>query len=195
MPREPEQYRRVLEDQLEELERLSRLAERLLFLCREDAGLVPMSRELVRLDAVVEDVAEHMRVVAEEKGVRLEADRVVPCHVKGDEDQLRRLLFNLLDNAIKFTPAGGTVAIETACVDAKVRIVVTDSGIGIPPEHLPHVFKRFYRVDPARGREVGGAGLGLAIARSIAEAHGGSIEMESTVGEGTRVILTLPAAP
>ena len=76
-----------------------------------------------------------------------------------------------------------------------MRIAVSDSGIGIPPEHLPHVFERFYRVDPARGREVGGAGLGLAIARSIAEAHEGSIEMQSTVGAGTRVILTLPAAP
>jgi two-component system, OmpR family, heavy metal sensor histidine kinase CusS len=194
-PREPEQYRRVLEDQLEELERLSRLAERLLFLCREDAGLVPMSRELVRLDEVVEDAAEHMRVVAEEKGVRLETAGVVPCHINGDEDQLRRLLFNLLDNAIKFTPAPGTVTVESACVDATVRTVVTDTGIGIPPEHLPHVFKRFYRVDPARGSEVGGTGLGLAIALSIAEAHGGSIEMESTVGEGTRAILTLPAAP
>jgi len=195
MPREPDQYRRVLEDQLEELERLSRLAERLLFLCREDAGLVPMSRELVGLDALVEDVVEHMRVVAGERGVSLEADRIAPCRVKGDEDQLRRLLFNLLDNAIKFTPAKGTVAIETACVDNNVRVVVTDSGIGIAPEHLPHVFKRFYRVDPARGRDVGGTGLGLAIARSIAEAHEGSIEMQSTVGEGSSVILTLPAVP
>jgi two-component system, OmpR family, heavy metal sensor histidine kinase CusS len=194
-PREPEQYRRVLEDQLEELERLSRLAERLLFLCREDAGLVPMSRELVRLDEVVEDIAEHMRVVAEEKGVTLETDGIVPSQINGDEDQLRRLLFNLLDNAIKFTPATGTVTVESACVDARVRIVVSDTGIGIPPEHLPNVFKRFYRVDPARGRDVGGAGLGLAIARSIAEAHGGSIELESTVGKGTRAILTLPAEP
>ena len=175
---------------------MSRLAERLLFLyCREDAGLVPMSRELVRLDETIENVAEHMRVVAEEKGVGLESDRVVPCHINGDEDQIRRLLFNLLDNAIKFTPATGTVTVESACVDAKVRIVVTDSGIGIPPAHLPHVFKRFYRVDPARGSEVVGTGLGLAIALSIAEAHSGSIEMESTVGEGTRAILTLPAEP
>jgi signal transduction histidine kinase len=156
---------------------------------------VPMSREFVRLDEVVEDVAEHMRVVAEAKGVKLEADRVVPCQAKGDEDHLRRLLYNLLDNAIKFTPARGTVIVEVACGDAKVSIIVTDSGNGIPPEHLPHVFKRFYRVEPARGREMGGAGLGLAIARSIAEAHGGSIEMESTVGEGTRAILTLPAEP
>jgi heavy metal sensor kinase len=195
MPREPDHYRRVLEDQLEELERLSRLAERLLFLCREDAGLVPMSRELVQLDAVVTDVVEHMRVVAEEGAVRLEADRIAPCRVKGDEDQLRRLLFNLLDNAIKFTPPEGKVAIETACADARVRISVADSGIGIPAEHLPHVFKRFYRVDAARGREVGGTGLGLAIARSIALAHEGSIEIESTDGQGTLVTLTLPAAP
>jgi two-component system, OmpR family, heavy metal sensor histidine kinase CusS len=194
-PREPAQYRGVLEDQLEELERLSRLVERLLFLCREDAGLMPMSRELVRLDEVVKNVADQMRVVAEEKAVRLEADPVVPCHVKGDEDQLHRLLFNLLDNAIKFTPAAGTVTVETACVDGNLSIVVKDSGIGIPPEHLPHVFKRFYRVDPARGGEVSGAGLGLAIARSIALAHGGSIEMESTVCQGTRVRLTLPAQP
>jgi len=195
MPREPEHYRRVLEDQLEELERLSRLAERLLFLCREDAGLVPMSHELVRLETVAEDVVEHMQVVAEERGVRLKADRVTPCHVKGDEDQLRRLLFNLLDNAIKFTPSTGSVEIETACVDGKVRIAISDSGIGIPPEHLPHVFERFYRVDPARGREVGGTGLGLAIARSIADAHEGSIEIQTAVGQGTQVILTLPAAP
>ncbi len=194
-PREPEHYHRILEDQLEELERLSRLVERLLFLCREDAGLVPMSRELVRLDEVVTNVAEQMQVVAEQRALRLEADCVVPYQVKGDADQLHRLLFNLLDNAIKFTPALGTVKVETARVDAKVSIVVTDSGIGIPPEHLPNVFKRFYRVDPARGGEAGGAGLGLAIARSIAEAHGGSIAMESTLGEGTRVIVTLPAEP
>jgi heavy metal sensor kinase len=195
LPREPEQYRAILEDQLEELERLSRLAERLLFLCRGDAGLVPRACQPVDLREVVEDVAEHMRVVAEENGVTLQAEGVAPCSIPGDEDQLRRLLFNLLDNAIKFTPASGTVRIETTCGDAEARIAVTDSGIGIPPEHLPHVFQRFYRVDPAREPDMGGAGLGLAIARSIAEAHGGSIAIESTVGIGTRVILTLPVKP
>jgi signal transduction histidine kinase len=133
--------------------------------------------------------------VAEERGVRLEALRVAPSHVTGDEDQLRRLLFNLLDNAIKFTPSNGSVVIETVCADGKVCVTVSDSGVGIPPEHLPHVFERFYRVDPARGREVSGTGLGLAIARSIAVAHDGSIEMHSTFGLGARVILTLPAAP
>jgi heavy metal sensor kinase len=195
MPREPEEYRAILEDQLEELDRLSRLADRLLFLCREDARLVPVARRPVDLCDVVEGVADHMRVVADEKGVMLHVEKRASCVAQGDEDLLRRLLFNLVDNAIKFTPASGTVTIETTCADSEARIVVADSGIGIAPEHLPHVFQRFYRVDPARESDMGGAGLGLAIARSIAQAHGGSIEIESTVGVGTRAILTLPVKP
>jgi heavy metal sensor kinase len=195
MPREPEQYQAILEDQLEELERLSRLADRLLFLCRGDAGLLPIANEPVELREIVADVAEHMRLVAEEKGVTLHTRGTTPCPIQGDEDQLRRLLFNLLDNAIKFTSARGSVTIETACTEEKMGIAVSDTGIGIPPEHIPHVFQRFYRVDPARGPDMGGTGLGLAIARSIAEAHGGSLTIESTVGIGTRVILTLPAKP
>jgi heavy metal sensor kinase len=195
MPREPEQYRSILEDQLEELERLSRLAERLLFLSRGDAGLVPVARHPVDLCEVVDKVVEHMRVVATEKGVRLKTEGASACSVPGDEDQLRRLLFNLLDNAIKFTPAGGTVTIDISRDDAKAQVVVRDCGIGIPPEHLPHVFQRFYRVDPTREEAVSGTGLGLAIARSIAEAHGGSIAIESIVGKGTRVTLTLPIKP
>jgi heavy metal sensor kinase len=190
LPREPEQYRAILEDQLEELERLSRLAERLLFLCREDARVAPIARQPVDLRAVAEDVAEHMRVVAEEKGVRIPAEDGAPCSIEGDEDLLRRLLFNLVDNAIKFTAAGGNVMIKTARGDGEARITVTDTGIGIAPEDLPHVFQRFYRVDSASGQD--GTGLGLAIARSIAEAHGGSIAIESTIGVGTRAIVTLP---
>jgi heavy metal sensor kinase len=194
-PREPEQYRAILEDQLEELERLSRLADRLLFLCREDAGLVPMARQPLDLREVVEDVTEHMRLVAEEKAIELHAEKFAPCSISGDEDQLRRLLFNLVENAIKFTPAGGTVRIEAIRAESEARVVVTDSGIGIPPEHLPHVFQRFYRVDSARGAGIDGTGLGLSIARSIAEAHGGSVTVESTVGVGTRATLSLPLQP
>jgi signal transduction histidine kinase len=195
MPRQPEQYRAILEDQLEEVERLSRLAERLLFLARGDAGLLPLAKQAIDLRAVVEKVAEHMRVVAEEKRVTLHTEGVSGCSLEADEDQLRRLIFNLVDNAIKFTPAQGTVAINTSCHDSRARVVVVDSGIGIPSEHLPHVFQRFYRVDPARDATTSGTGLGLAIARSIAEAHGGSISVESTVGAGTRVTLTLPIKP
>jgi heavy metal sensor kinase len=194
-PREPEQYRAILEDQLEELERLSRLADRLLFLCRGDAGLVPLARRPVDLREVVENVAEHMRVVAEERGVALLAEGLSECAVSADEEQIRRLLFNLVDNAIKFTPAKGKVRIDIIRCDAEARIVVVDTGIGIPPEHLPHIFQRFYRVDPTRNSDAAGTGLGLAISRAIAEAHGGSIAIESAVGAGTRVVLTLPVSP
>jgi heavy metal sensor kinase len=195
LPREPEQYRDVLENQLEELERLSRLAERLLFLCRGDAGLLPILRRPVDLHEIARDVCEHMQVVAQEKGVTVNVAGVAPCTVCGDLEQLRRLLFNLVDNAIKFTPAPGRVTVEAVSLADTGRLVVTDSGTGIPPEHLPHVFQRFYRVDPARASDVGGAGLGLSIARSIAEAHGGTIEIESTVGAGTRVVVIVPVRP
>jgi heavy metal sensor kinase len=191
-PRDPADYRRVLEDQLEEIERLSRLADRLLFLCRCDAGLRPGAQTPVRIDDAARAVAEHMRAVAEGKRITLEVRRADRCSVRGDEDQLRRLLFNLVDNAIKFTPNGGAVTVECRRDDGRADVIVADTGVGIPAEHLPHVFERFYRVEPARDGESGGAGLGLAISRTIAEAHGAELRIESAVGEGTRVILNLP---
>lgn len=191
MPRDSEEYRQVIETMLEQVLRLSRLAEQLLSLCREDAGLVPRVRKPVKLDDVLRDVAEHMRAVAGERGLSLYEEHVAPCRVPGDEDQLRRLLFNVVDNAIKFTPEG-SITLRGEVKEGCVRVVISDTGIGIAAENLPHVFERFYRVDPARGQEVEGTGLGLAIGRSIAEAHGGELQIESTLGVGTHVILTLP---
>jgi heavy metal sensor kinase len=196
LPRDSEEYRSVLEEMLEEIERLTRLSEQLLFLCREDIRLVPVTRESVRIDELVGEVVDHVRVVAAEKRQTIAVDFSGPCAVLGDADQLRRLLFNLLDNAIKYTKNGGSIRVQGAHLSEKVRVVVADNGIGITAEHIPHVFERFYRVDPARGREATeGIGLGLAICRSIAEAHGGCIEVESDIGRGTRVTFTLPASP
>jgi heavy metal sensor kinase len=193
LPRDAEQYREVLEDLLEEIERLSRLAEQLLFLCREDAGLVPQSRQTVRLDELIHEVADHMRVVAAEKRQTITVDNRTHCPVAGDDHQLRRLLANLLDNAIKYTSTGGAITVNSECLSEQVRVVVADNGSGIAADHLPHIFDRFYRVDPARGREtIDGIGLGLAICRSIVDAHGGTIDVESTVGRGTQVSFTLP---
>lgn len=194
-PREPDHYRRVLGDVLEEVERMTGLAEQLLFLAREDAGLVPSSVGETRLDELVGAALEHLRVVAAAKGLTLDGTGLEPCVVRADAGQLRRLLFNLLDNAIKFTPPGGSVRVGLRRSDAGVVLDVADTGAGIPAEHVPRVFERFYRVDPARGPETEGTGLGLAICRAIAEAHGGRIEIESEVGRGTRAILTLPARP
>ena len=115
-----------------------------------------------------------------------------PCHVLGNAEQLRRLLFNLLDNAIKFTPAGGSIDIRVERQKGQAKVIVSDSGIGIAPEHLPRIFDRFYRVDSARSRRTGGNGLGLSICKSIAEAHQGFIEVVSQPGKGTQVTLTLP---
>jgi heavy metal sensor kinase len=191
-PREPDQYRRFLEDILEEEERLKRLAEQLLFLCREDAGLSPEVRQVVRLDAIVRQAAEPMGELAAAHGLTLTAEQLEPCAISGDPDGLRRLLFNLLDNAIKYTPEGGEVETRCRCDGNSVTLTVSDTGAGIPPEHLPRVFERFYRVDPARSREGGGIGLGLAICRAIVESHGGTIRLESAEGEGTKVIVSFP---
>lgn len=192
-PRSPEQDGRVLEDLSEEIERLTRLVSQLLFLCREDVGLPTGPREAVRLDEVVREVAGHMQVMAEEKAVSLDVACGRPRLVQGDRDRLRQLLFNLLDNAIKYTPSGGKVSVRDVSSNGTAGIAVSDTGIGIPAEHLPHVFERFYRVDPARGTE-GGTGLGLAICRSITEAHHGRLVIESEAGRGTSITLSLPAA-
>ena len=191
-PRSPEQDGRLLEDLLEEFERLARLVSQLLFLCREDVGLPTGPREAVRLDEVIREVAGHMQVMAEEKAVSLEVLSSGTRVVQGDRDRLRQLLFNLLDNAIKYTPPGGRVSVRDLSSNGTAEIVVSDTGIGIPAKHLPHVFERFYRVDPARGTE-GGTGLGLSICRSITEAHQGRLLVESEFGRGTSVTLSLPA--
>jgi heavy metal sensor kinase len=192
-PRSPERDGRVLENLLEEMERLTRLVSQLLFLCREDAGLGAGDVRPVRLDHLVCEVGEHMQVAAQEKGVGLHLDLPGHCPVRGDADRLRQLVFNLLDNAIKYTPPGGTVAVRGESTDGQVRVTVADTGIGIPADHLPQVFDRFYRVDPSRGPEAEGSGLGLAICRSIAEAHGGRLGIDSDLGSGTRVTLVLPS--
>jgi heavy metal sensor kinase len=193
-PRDSEHYRTSLEDMLEEIEHLSQLSDALLFLFREDAGLGGPMRGVVRLDQVAREIADHMRVVAAERNQALILDVPSPCAVKGDREQLRRLLFNLLDNAIKYTPAGGSIGIEVSCDKDEARLVVSDTGIGIAAEDLPRIFDRFYRGDSSRSRRTEGNGLGLSICKSIAEAHRAGIEVESQPEKGTRVIVTLPAA-
>lgn len=133
-----------------------------------------------------------MGVAAREKGLDLQGGLAGECDIKGDRDRLRQLFFNLLDNAIKYTPPGGRVSIEFSVEHGHARVVVADTGIGIPADHLPHVFERFYRVDSSRSSDANGNGLGLAICCSIAESHAGRLAIESTPGIGTRVAVILP---
>jgi heavy metal sensor kinase len=191
----PEEYRDLLGSILEECERLTRLIEQLLALAREDAGAGATAFQALDLSALIEQVVEDMRPLAEARGLALLIAVNARLSIAGDESRLRQVFYNLLDNAIKYTPEGGAIAVRAQWADRIPVVTVRDTGIGIPPEHLPHVFDRFYRVDKARSRAQGGTGLGLSIARGIIEAHGGHIELASTPGQGTTCIVTLPLGP
>jgi two-component system, OmpR family, heavy metal sensor histidine kinase CusS len=193
-PRSPELDRRVLEEMVEESERLGRIVAQLLDLCREDHGLVTASHRVLALDALADEVLELMQIAAEEKGVRLSAEELSPARVRGDTDRLRQLLINVLDNAIKYTPSGGSVTVRSSAGPRRVLVEVIDTGAGIPAEHLQNVFERFFRLDESRSRGIDGTGLGLALCRSIAEAHRGRIWIESELGRGTKVSFELPCA-
>jgi len=188
----PEGYRDVIGSMLEEVEHLTRLAENLLALTRAESGAIALQRDRASLGALAEEVADSLRVLAEEKGQRLEVDASLPAFAEFDPSVLRQGLTNLLHNAIKYTPAGGSVRIAVLRLPgANVGIEIRDSGPGIPAAHRERIFERFYRADEARSRDAGGVGLGLAIARWAIEANGGRIELESELGAGSlfRIVL------
>src|SRR6266545_3889420 len=172
-----------------ETNRLTRLVADLLALARADAG-VTLQRRPVDLDTVVLDTFRTARQLA--TGQELALEPFEPVQVAGDEDRLKQLVLILIDNALKYTPAGGRVTLGLRRHDATAEILVCDSGVGIAQDDLGHVFERFYRADPARGRDPGGTGLGLPIARWIARQHGGDVTLESEPGQGTAAIIRLP---
>jgi two-component system sensor histidine kinase CiaH len=182
----------ALEDIIRETDELGTLVSQMLTLAKADAGTTPFAFTEVALHDLVEDVGKQVRVLADKKGLQLDVRVDGPIRVRGDEVRLRELLLILLDNAIKFTGAAGTVGLTLEADGGKAVVRVSDSGSGIPPEALPHVFDRFYRADKARSRAEGGAGLGLAIAKWIVEGHRGSIRVNSDPGRGTTFTVELP---
>ena len=188
---DPDERTRALEDAHTEAQRLARLVADLLALARADAG-EQLRRDQVELDRVLMDVLGQARHLA--KGQRLEVAELEPAVVVGDADRLKQLLLILLDNAIKYTPPGGRVALGLRREGNVARVTVRDTGIGIPAESLPHVFERFYRADPARSRDPGGTGLGLSIARWIVAQHGGNVDLTSAPGQGTTAVVMVPVS-
>lgn len=189
-----EEVQQMLGSALEECSRLSRLTDQLLTLARQDAGLLEQRSDPVNLAYLAASVLETLRPLAEAKALVLAVEpgaRMEETVIRGDPDRLRQVLLNVLDNSLKHT-ATGSVTLRLKSVEKEVIIEVRDTGEGIPPEHLPHVFERFYRVDKARTREQGGTGLGLSIAKSIIDAHGGRIDLHSTPPQGTTCVITLP---
>ncbi len=175
--------------------RLGATVEDLLTLARADAGQRPVERRRVFLDDLAVDAASAARALAERRGVQLEVGEFEEAVAVGDPALLRQLLMIVLDNAVKFTPTGGRVRVDVSAPGGQSEVVVADTGVGIPAEQLPHIFERFYRGDPSRSRGAGavGAGLGLAIARWIADTHGARIDVTSEPGRGTRVAIRFPA--
>ncbi len=193
--RRPEAYRAVLASALEEVDRMIGIVDRLLRLARAESGEVRYERQPVALDRLACEVVEHLRPQADRAGVALGVEATGAVTVLGDEVRLRELVVILLDNAIRYTPAGGSVRVRVEAGSPLATLVVADTGVGIPAELLPRVFEPFFRADPSRAREGGGAGLGLAIARATVEGHGGRIDLASRLGTGTTVTVHLPAAP
>lgn len=190
----PDEQRRLLASVLEECQRLTALTGQLLAMSREDARVVSYARETIDLAALVGGVVETMTPLAETRSQTVQFQGGPNTRIHGDPSRLRHVFYNVLDNAIKYTSEGGRIQVAAERVDRAVRVTVEDDGIGIPAEHVPHVFDRFYRVDQARTRAEGGTGLGLSIAQSIVTAHGGRIELDSAPGRGTTCTVTLPAA-
>jgi heavy metal sensor kinase len=189
-----EDYRRGLASQLEELDALARLINQLLTLARAEAGEILLAREPVDLGALSATVVEQLEPVAQAADVELACEASNEVVVTGDAGWLKRLLLNLIDNAVKFTPARGRIVVRVSRDSATARLDVRDTGVGIAPEAIPHLFERFYRVDPARSRRADGAGLGLALAKWIADCHGATIAVASRPGEGSTFTVNLPLA-
>jgi signal transduction histidine kinase len=180
---------------LAQVERLGRLVDQLLDLSRLESGEVPLRIEDLPLQPLVDDLISEIDVALPGRGVQLR-NHVPPDlpELSADRERVHQVLFNLVDNAVRFTPVGGSVTVSARRRNGSVEVAVSDTGAGIPAEHLPRLFERFYRADPARGRGEGGTGIGLAIARSVVEAHGGHIRAESRPGQGSIFTFDLPAA-
>jgi heavy metal sensor kinase len=193
--RSPAEYRDVIGSMLEEVDRLTRLVESLLVLSRADAGQVQLQRADISLLALAQEAIALVEVLAEERRQRIAVEGDARAVVSVDRLILRQAIVNLVDNAIKYSPAEGLISVQARVSDNSHAILeVTDQGPGVPPEHRSHIFDRFCRMDAARAREWGGAGLGLSIARWAVEAHGGEIGLRSEGARGSTFWIRLPKA-
>ena len=185
-------YRKSLETISQESTYMSSVIGQLLFLARSDAGKEQLNFEDVDLKDLITALSANVEALATDKGIKFSIDAPENLVVNGDKVKLRQLFINILENAVRYTPADGNISVSLVRKDSSALATISDTGIGIPPEHLPHIFERFYRVDKARSRADGGVGLGMAIAKYIAESHKGNITVESEVGKGTTFNVSIP---
>jgi heavy metal sensor kinase len=191
-PRDPAEYQRAIESALDEIDRMATLVEGLLYLARTDAGVAKMDKESIALEELIEEVCSRLSALAKDRAVQLTAEELQPITLQGDRTRLRQLLTNIVQNGIKYTPAGGSVTIRLRTEADQAMIEVSDTGIGFSQDDEERVFQRFYRAGDARSTDGGGAGLGLSIAQAIAEGHGGEITVTSIPDQGSVFTIALP---
>jgi heavy metal sensor kinase len=192
--RTTEEYQETLKNVIEDAEQLQHIVEDLLLLARMDARSLPFSFTTVTLNEVFLEVFEHAHPFARKKNLALSFGEINPVTIIGDVGLLKRLLTNLIANAIQYTPSGGKLTFALRKKSNQAVLSIADTGIGIPKNALPYIFDRFYRVEQSRSHETGGSGLGLAIAQKIVEVHAGKISVQSTVGQGTTFRVCLPCS-
>jgi heavy metal sensor kinase len=190
----PAEVRDTIGSALEETERLSKIVQGLLAVSRLDAGEAETERVRLDLAELAASTREQMQLLADDKNISMSCDAQKSVPIEGDRARLKQVIVNLLDNAINYTAPGGQVQLRVRAAGTRALLEVEDNGVGIPKDALPHIFERFYRTDKARSRQMGGAGLGLAIVQAICLAHGGEVQVESAEGRGSRFIVSLPLA-
>ena len=190
--RTPEVYREVLESNLEEIDRMSRIVDELLFLSRADLGEIKIAKDPVQLEHLIQEIQHQAQILGKDREVETVIRHLEPAEVAGDEWRLRELLLNIVDNAVKYSQEKGQIEINLEQTDTMAKLSVKDNGIGISPDDQKMIFDRFFRSDAARAHVQKGTGLGLAICKWITESHQGNIQVESTLGQGSRFTITLP---
>ena len=193
-PVDPGMTKEFLTDVNKEIDRLNRIVSDLLTLVNIDSGAMKLKLEDLDIAALMQEQVRRLSPLARENGIELECASGAPLTVNGDMLKLQQVIYNVIDNAIKYTPRGGEVHCSVSRSGKMAVLRIADTGEGIPADDLPHIFDRFYRVDKARSRETGGTGLGLSIVKQIVLSHGGTITPESTLGKGTTFTIQLPLA-
>ena len=191
--KEPDEFRELLNSNLDEIKRMSEIIEKLLEISRAEEGGMYLEMQDVDLHDMLSEIILQTRLIAQDKQIKVSMEGGAPVHVKGDWIRLRQVFMNIIDNAVNYTPADGNITVEIGVNSgSEARVSIIDSGPGIPPEALPHIFDRFFRIDKARNRAHGGVGLGLSLAKTYIEAHGGRIEVVSEPGKGSVFTVFLP---
>jgi heavy metal sensor kinase len=187
-------WRTSAASQIDEIDKLTRMVNQLLTLARAEAGEIPLAHDAVDLGALVATITEQLEPVAQARDLDLHCVVHQPVTVRGDSGWLERLLLNLLDNAIKYTPSRGNIRVHVSREQNHARVDVSDTGLGIRADAVPHIFERFYRVDPSRSSTIEGAGLGLSLAKWIVDRHQGQIDVQSEPGKGSTFTIWLPVS-